>query len=222
MFDNVADAHRILREITLLRLLKHPDIVEIKHIMLPADPNTFKDLYVVFELMEVGSGKRDLLVAHAGPWGCSASVSAPLPCPAAPWDIRSSLPQATPLRVTYATTDRHLRSSAAAVHSKGFSSGSCARRLDFSSLVTTPMTVCEGYVDHVQHCRFFCAIANTHISCVQNYKPILNVKAIEPEIFHTRPILRPAAAPRSQHCMSHTPFPRPAPTVRFAHGHRRE
>ncbi|GLI68752.1 hypothetical protein VaNZ11_013244 [Volvox africanus] len=52
VFDNVADAHRILREITLLRLLKHPDIVEIKHIMLPADPNTFKDLYVVFELME--------------------------------------------------------------------------------------------------------------------------------------------------------------------------
>ncbi|EFJ44855.1 mitogen-activated protein kinase 4, partial [Volvox carteri f. nagariensis] len=52
VFENVADAHRILREITLLRLLKHPDIVEIKHIMLPADPNTFKDLYVVFELME--------------------------------------------------------------------------------------------------------------------------------------------------------------------------
>ena len=53
VFDNVADAHRILREITLLRVLRHPDIVEIKHIMLPSDPNTFKDLYVCFELMEV-------------------------------------------------------------------------------------------------------------------------------------------------------------------------
>ncbi|KAG2425278.1 hypothetical protein HXX76_013860 [Chlamydomonas incerta] len=52
VFDNVADAHRILREITLLRVLRHPDIVEIKHIMLPSDPNTFKDLYVCFELME--------------------------------------------------------------------------------------------------------------------------------------------------------------------------
>ncbi|PNH07865.1 Mitogen-activated protein kinase 15 [Tetrabaena socialis] len=52
VFDNVADAHRILREVTLLRLLKHPDVVDIKHIMLPNDPNTFKDLYVVFELME--------------------------------------------------------------------------------------------------------------------------------------------------------------------------
>ncbi|GFR41333.1 hypothetical protein Agub_g2018 [Astrephomene gubernaculifera] len=52
VFDNVADAHRILREITLLRLLKHPDIVEVKHIMLPSDPNSFKDLYVCFELME--------------------------------------------------------------------------------------------------------------------------------------------------------------------------
>ncbi|KXZ56454.1 hypothetical protein GPECTOR_1g406 [Gonium pectorale] len=52
VFENVADAHRILREITLLRLLKHPDVVEIKHVMLPSDPNRFKDLYVVFELME--------------------------------------------------------------------------------------------------------------------------------------------------------------------------
>ena len=46
------DATRILREIMLLRQLKHPDIVEIKHIMLPPDPRSFKDIYVVFELME--------------------------------------------------------------------------------------------------------------------------------------------------------------------------
>lgn len=52
VFDNVADATRILREIKLLRLLKHPDVVEIKHIMLPPDPRTFKDIYVVFELLE--------------------------------------------------------------------------------------------------------------------------------------------------------------------------
>ena len=52
VFDNVADATRILREIKLLRLLKHPDIVSIKHILLPSDPRHFKDIHVVFELME--------------------------------------------------------------------------------------------------------------------------------------------------------------------------
>lgn len=83
VFDHVSDATRILREIKLLRLLRHPgkpafpsveprhsladsalawffaqfkrcraDIVEIKHIMLPPSARQFKDIYVVFELME--------------------------------------------------------------------------------------------------------------------------------------------------------------------------
>mmetsp|Transcript_16295 Transcript_16295/g.35225 ORF Transcript_16295/g.35225 Transcript_16295/m.35225 type:complete len:682 (+) Transcript_16295:136-2181(+) len=52
VFEHVSDATRILREIKLLRLLKHPDIVEIKHIMLPPTPRDYKDIYVVFELME--------------------------------------------------------------------------------------------------------------------------------------------------------------------------
>ncbi|KAF9673991.1 hypothetical protein SADUNF_Sadunf10G0081300 [Salix dunnii] len=52
VFEHVSDATRILREIKLLRLLKHADIVEIKHIMLPPSPREFKDIYVVFELME--------------------------------------------------------------------------------------------------------------------------------------------------------------------------
>jgi len=52
VFDHVSDATRILREIKLLRLLRHPDIVEIKHIMLPPSAREFKDIYVVFELME--------------------------------------------------------------------------------------------------------------------------------------------------------------------------
>ena len=46
------DATRILREVMLLRQLKHPDIVEIKHILLPPQPREFKDVYIVFELME--------------------------------------------------------------------------------------------------------------------------------------------------------------------------
>ncbi|KAI3735813.1 hypothetical protein L6452_15330 [Arctium lappa] len=52
VFEHVSDATRILREIKLLRLLKHPDIVEIKHVMLPPSRREFKDIYVVFELME--------------------------------------------------------------------------------------------------------------------------------------------------------------------------
>lgn len=52
IFEHVSDATRILREIKLLRLLRHPDIVEVKHIMLPPSRRSFKDIYVVFELME--------------------------------------------------------------------------------------------------------------------------------------------------------------------------
>ncbi|KAK7291377.1 hypothetical protein RIF29_06465 [Crotalaria pallida] len=52
VFEHVSDATRILREVKLLRLLKHPDIVEIKHLMLPPSRREFKDVYVVFELME--------------------------------------------------------------------------------------------------------------------------------------------------------------------------
>ncbi|XP_022736645.1 mitogen-activated protein kinase 9-like [Durio zibethinus] len=52
VFEHVSDATRILREIKLLRLLRHPVIVEIKHIMLPPSRREFRDIYVVFELME--------------------------------------------------------------------------------------------------------------------------------------------------------------------------
>jgi len=52
VFDHVSDATRILREIKLVRHLKHPDVVEILHILLPPSKNEFKDIYVIFELME--------------------------------------------------------------------------------------------------------------------------------------------------------------------------
>ncbi|XWS22833.1 hypothetical protein CRYUN_Cryun29cG0069900 [Craigia yunnanensis] len=52
IFEHTSDAIRILREIKLLRLLRHPDIVQIKHIMLPPCRREFKDIFVVFELME--------------------------------------------------------------------------------------------------------------------------------------------------------------------------
>ncbi|KAG5522528.1 hypothetical protein RHGRI_034629 [Rhododendron griersonianum] len=52
VFEHVSDATRILREIKLLRLLRHPDVVEIKHVMLPPSRREFRDIFVVFELME--------------------------------------------------------------------------------------------------------------------------------------------------------------------------
>ncbi|KAK8968171.1 Mitogen-activated protein kinase 15 [Platanthera guangdongensis] len=52
VFEHVSDATRILREIMRLRLLQHPDVVEIKHIMLPPSRREFRDIYVVFELMK--------------------------------------------------------------------------------------------------------------------------------------------------------------------------
>ncbi|RWV97624.1 hypothetical protein GW17_00039573, partial [Ensete ventricosum] len=61
IFEHISDAVRILREIKLLRLLRHPDIVEIKHIMLPPSRKDFKDIYVVFELMESDLHQLSLL-----------------------------------------------------------------------------------------------------------------------------------------------------------------
>ncbi|KAJ4917914.1 Mitogen-activated protein kinase 18 [Raphanus sativus] len=52
VFEHISDALRMLREVKLLRLLRHPDIVEIKSIMLPPSKREFRDIYVVFELME--------------------------------------------------------------------------------------------------------------------------------------------------------------------------
>ncbi|XP_031091895.1 mitogen-activated protein kinase 19 isoform X2 [Ipomoea triloba] len=52
IFEHISDAIRILREVKLLRILRHPDIVEIKRIMIPPSRRDFKDIYVVFELME--------------------------------------------------------------------------------------------------------------------------------------------------------------------------
>ncbi|KAK4359421.1 hypothetical protein RND71_021650 [Anisodus tanguticus] len=65
VFDHVSDATRILREIKLLRLLRHPDIVEIKHIMLPPSRREFEDIYVVFELMESDLHQPKNILANA-------------------------------------------------------------------------------------------------------------------------------------------------------------
>ena len=69
VFENLSDATRILREIKLLRLLKHKDIVSVHSILLPPNELDFKDLYVVFELMEtdlhqVIKANDDMTIEH--------------------------------------------------------------------------------------------------------------------------------------------------------------
>ncbi|XP_052622323.1 mitogen-activated protein kinase 16-like, partial [Lactuca sativa] len=69
ILEHVSVAASIMREIKLLRLLRHPDIVEIKYILLPPSRSEFKDIYVIFELMgsdlhQVIKGNDDLTPEH--------------------------------------------------------------------------------------------------------------------------------------------------------------
>lgn len=51
-FDNVIDAKRMLREIKLLKHLNHENIIKIKDILPPPNKEVFKDMYIVYELMD--------------------------------------------------------------------------------------------------------------------------------------------------------------------------
>eukprot|EP00983_Pelagomonas_calceolata_P039698 1137298-Pelagomonas_calceolata.AAC.8 len=58
------------------------DVVEIKHVLLPPDPRTFKDIYVVFELMEsdlhtVIEANDDLTHDHHKAWSLDGHKEAP-------------------------------------------------------------------------------------------------------------------------------------------------
>ena len=52
IFDDETDCKRVLREVTLLRKLKHPCVVELIEICLPKDLANFSTLYVVMEFAE--------------------------------------------------------------------------------------------------------------------------------------------------------------------------
>ena len=51
-FDNHIDALRTLRELKLLRHLHHENVIALKDIMMPAHRRSFKDVYLVYELMD--------------------------------------------------------------------------------------------------------------------------------------------------------------------------
>ncbi len=52
VFDDEVDCKRILREINLLRKIKHPYVINILDVIEPKNYETFDTIYVVLELAE--------------------------------------------------------------------------------------------------------------------------------------------------------------------------
>lgn len=52
IFQSRTLAKRTLRELRLLRLLDHENIVKIRSVLKPLDCDTFTEIYMVFEIME--------------------------------------------------------------------------------------------------------------------------------------------------------------------------
>lgn len=52
VFEDEIDCKRILREVDLLRKLKHPYVIEIFDMLEPKDPKTFDSVYIVLRLSE--------------------------------------------------------------------------------------------------------------------------------------------------------------------------
>lgn len=52
VFGNRIDAVRTLRELKLLRYIRHENVIGLKDIMMPIHRSSFKDVYVVYELMD--------------------------------------------------------------------------------------------------------------------------------------------------------------------------
>lgn len=51
-FEHLTFAKRTLRELRILRHLQHENIIDVRHVYLTGDKETFDDIYVVSELME--------------------------------------------------------------------------------------------------------------------------------------------------------------------------
>jgi len=52
IFEDETDCKRILREICILRKLRHPFVVELIEVLYPSDPANFETIYVVMEYAE--------------------------------------------------------------------------------------------------------------------------------------------------------------------------
>jgi len=52
VFSNRIDALRTLRELKLLRHIRHENVIALKDVMMPIHRSSFKDIYLVYELMD--------------------------------------------------------------------------------------------------------------------------------------------------------------------------
>lgn len=52
IFENSIDALRTLRELKLLRHIRHENVIALKDVMMPIHRTSFKDVYLVYELMD--------------------------------------------------------------------------------------------------------------------------------------------------------------------------
>ncbi|CAI5972184.1 unnamed protein product [Closterium sp. NIES-64] len=50
-FNDRTDAKRTLRQILILRNMNHPNVIAIKDVIRPPNPQSFQDVYIVYELM---------------------------------------------------------------------------------------------------------------------------------------------------------------------------
>lgn len=51
-FENLTDARRTLREIKLLRHLKHENVIAVRDILMPPNRDKYNDVYTIYELMD--------------------------------------------------------------------------------------------------------------------------------------------------------------------------
>ncbi|KAK8619134.1 hypothetical protein V6N13_133101 [Hibiscus sabdariffa] len=52
VFENRVDALRTLRELKILRHIRHENVIALKDVMMPTQRTSFKDVYLVYELMD--------------------------------------------------------------------------------------------------------------------------------------------------------------------------
>ena len=50
VFDSALDARRTLREIQLLRTLRHENIIALRDVFPPPDARAFQDIYMVYDV----------------------------------------------------------------------------------------------------------------------------------------------------------------------------
>jgi len=62
LFENLTDTKRILRELKLLRNLKHDNVIKLREVLLPQDKNKFEEIYIVMDKM--GTNLRQVIKSN--------------------------------------------------------------------------------------------------------------------------------------------------------------